>query len=67
MEALCISGALLTTPNEALNAILNVLSLDLAGMTRANSTAIRLRNTGQWKAQFLTSVKASGMKKKRKR
>jgi len=49
MAALCISGALRTTPNEALNAI---LSLDLAGMERAKSAAIRLRDTGHWKAQF---------------
>jgi len=52
MAALCISGALRTTPNEALNAILNLSSLDLAGMDRAKSAAIRLRDTGQWKAQF---------------
>jgi len=36
MAALCISGALRTTPNEALNAILNLPSLDLAGMERAS-------------------------------
>jgi len=30
------SGALRTTPNEALNAILNLPSLDLAGMERAS-------------------------------
>jgi len=52
MVALCIIGALRTTPNEALNAILNLPSLDLAGMERATSAAIRLRDTGQWKAQF---------------
>jgi len=52
MAALCISGALRTTPSEALNAILNLPSLDLAGMERAKSAAIRLRDTGQWKAQF---------------
>jgi len=47
MAALCISGALHTTPNEALNAILNLLNLDLAGMKWAKSAAIRLRDTGQ--------------------
>jgi len=31
---------------------LNLPSLDLAGMERATSAAIRLRDTGQWKAQF---------------
>jgi len=51
MAALCISGALRTTPNEALNAILNLPSLDLAGMERAKSAANRLGDTGQWKAQ----------------
>jgi len=34
MAALCISGAHRTTPIEALNAILNLPSLDLAGMER---------------------------------
>jgi len=48
MAALCISGALRTTPNEALNASLNLTSLDLAGMDRAKSSAIRLRDTGQF-------------------
>jgi len=43
MAALCISGALRTTPNEALNAILNLPSFDLEGMERAKSAAIRLR------------------------
>jgi len=52
MTALCISGALRTTPNEALNAILNLPSLDIAGIERAKSAAIRLRDAGQWKAQF---------------
>jgi len=52
MATLCISGALRTTLNEALNAILNLPSLDLAGMERAKSAAIRLRDTGLWKAQF---------------
>jgi len=52
MAALCISGALRTTPNEALNAILNLLSLDLAGMKRAKSAALRLRDTGQWEVLF---------------
>jgi len=46
MEALYISGTLRTAPNEALNAI-----LDLAGMEWAQSAAIRLRDTGQWRAQ----------------
>jgi len=46
MAALCISGALRTTPNETLNAILNLPSLDLASMERAKSAAIRLRDTG---------------------
>jgi len=46
MAALFISGALRTTPNEALNAILNPPSLDLAGMERAKTAAIRLRDTG---------------------
>jgi len=57
MAALCISGALRTTPNEALNAILNLPSLDLAGMERAKSAAIRLRDTGQWKAQIYAHSK----------
>jgi len=61
MAALCISGALRTTPNEALNAILNLPSLDLAGMERAKSAAIRLRDTGKWKAQFYGHVKFSSM------
>jgi len=39
MAALCICGALRTTPNDALNA-------NLAGMDRAKSAAIRLRDTG---------------------
>jgi len=38
MAALCISGALRTTPNEALNAILSLPSLDLAGI-ESHSTA----------------------------
>jgi len=57
MAALCISGALRTTPNEALNAIFNLPSLDLAGMERAKSAAIRLRDTGKWKAQFYGHAK----------
>jgi len=57
MAALCISGDLRTTQNEALNAILNLPSLDLAGMESANSAAIRLRDTGQWKAQFYGHAK----------
>jgi len=36
LTALCISGALRTTPNEALNAILNLLSLDLAAWKGPN-------------------------------
>jgi len=52
MAALCISGALRTTPNEELNAILNLPSLDLVRLERAKTAAIRLRDTGQWKAQF---------------
>jgi len=52
MAALCISGALRTTPNEALNAILNLPSLDVASMERAKSAAIRLRDTGKWKGKF---------------
>jgi len=39
MAALCISGALRTTPNKALNAMLNLLCLDLAGMERTKSAA----------------------------
>jgi len=42
---LCISGALRTTPYEALKAILNLPSLDLAGMERAKSAGNRLRDT----------------------
>jgi len=57
MAALCISGAIRTTPNEALNVILNLPSLDLAGMETAKSAAIRLRDTGQWKAQFYGHAK----------
>jgi len=38
--ALCSSGALGTTPNEAQKAIVNLPSLDLAGMERAKSVAI---------------------------
>jgi len=54
MAALCISGVLRTTPNKALNAILNLPSLDLASMERAKWAAIRLRsvyyqpNMGSW-------------------
>jgi len=55
--ALCISGALRTTPNEALNTILNLPSLDLAGMERAESAAIRLRDTGQWEAKIYGHAK----------
>jgi len=57
MAALCISRALRTTPNEALNAIFNLPSLNLAGMERAKSTAIRLRDTGQWISQFYGHAK----------
>jgi len=57
MAALYISGALRTTPNEALNAILNLPSLDLAGKERAKLAAIRLGDTGQWKAQFYGHAK----------
>jgi len=57
MAALCISGVLRTTPNEALNASLNLTSLDLAGMDRAKSSAIRLKDTGQWKAKFYGHAK----------
>jgi len=59
MAALCISGAFRTTPNEALNAILNLPSLDLAGMERAKSAAIRLRDTGQ--PNFMAMLKFSSM------
>ncbi|XP_070855359.1 uncharacterized protein [Drosophila suzukii] len=52
MASLCISGALRTTPNEALNAILNLPSLDLAGMERAKIAAVRMRDLGQWKPQI---------------
>jgi len=57
MAALCISGAIRTSPNEALNAILNLPNFDLAGMERTKSAAIRLRATGQWKAQFYGHAK----------
>jgi len=57
MAALCFSRALRTTPNKALNAILNLPSLDLEGMKRAKSAAIRLRDTGRWKAQFYGHAK----------
>jgi len=57
MAALCISGALRTTPNETLNAILNLPSLDLAGMKKAKSAANRLTDTGQWKSQFYGHAK----------
>jgi len=57
ITALCVSGALRTTPNEALNAILNSPSLDLAGLERAKSAAIRLGDTGQWKSQFYGRAK----------
>jgi len=40
-----------------LKAILSLPSLDLAGMERAKSAAIRLRDTGQWKAQFYGHAK----------
>ncbi|XP_070854170.1 uncharacterized protein [Drosophila suzukii] len=52
MASLCISGALRTTPDEALNAILNLPSLDLAGMERAKIAAVRMRDLGQWKPQI---------------
>jgi len=55
--ALHKSGALRTTPHEALNAILILPCLDLAGMERAKSAAIRLRDKGQWKAQFYGHAK----------
>jgi len=51
------SGALRTTPNEALNAILNLPSLYLAGMETAKSAAIRLRDTGQSKTKFYGHAK----------
>jgi len=57
MTALCISGGLRTTPNEALSAILNLPSLDLAGIERAKSADIRLRGTGQLKATFYGHAK----------
>jgi len=57
MTAMCFSEALRITLNEALNAILNLPSLDLAGMERAKSAAIRLRGTGQWKAQYYGHAK----------
>jgi len=57
MAALCISGALRTNPNEALSAFLNLPSLDLAGLERAKLAAIRLMDTGQWKAQFYAHAK----------
>jgi len=47
MATMCISGAFRTSPIEALNAILNLLSLDLV-----KSAAIRLRGTGKRKAQL---------------
>jgi len=61
MAALCISGALRTTPNEALNAIWNLPSLDLAGMEKSKSAAIRLRDTGQWKPNFMAMLRFSSM------
>jgi len=42
--------------NRALNAILNLLILDLADMERAESAATRLRDTGQWKVQIYGHV-----------
>jgi len=36
---------------------LNLPSLDLAGMERAKSAAIRLTDTGQWKAPFYGHAK----------
>ncbi|EDW36718.1 GL18077 [Drosophila persimilis] len=45
--ALCISGALRTTPNDPLNAMLCLQSLDLAGKERAEMAAIRLRDSDQ--------------------
>ncbi|XP_041449660.1 LOW QUALITY PROTEIN: uncharacterized protein LOC121404391, partial [Drosophila obscura] len=46
--ALCISGALSTTPTDALNAILCLQSLDLAGKEQAEIAAIPLRDSDQW-------------------
>jgi len=57
MAALFISGAPRTTPNEALKAILNLPSLDLAGTERAKSAAIRLRDTGSGKPNFMAMLK----------
>jgi len=62
MEALCISETTLrTTPNEALNAILNLPSLNLAGMERVRSAAIRLRTPGSGKPKFMAMLKFLSM------
>ncbi|XP_043062752.1 uncharacterized protein LOC122319487 [Drosophila yakuba] len=54
--ALCISSALRTTPNEALNVILNPPSPELAGMEQAKVAAIRLRDTKQWNTQEASNL-----------
>ena len=45
---LCISGALTTTPTEALNVILHLPALDLIARSLALTTAVRLMETVGW-------------------
>ncbi|XP_043072259.1 uncharacterized protein LOC122322860 [Drosophila grimshawi] len=51
MAELCISGALRTTPSEALDAILDIPCLERQGMENATLTAIRLRESLAWTTQ----------------
>jgi len=46
MAELCITGALRSTPTDALDAILNIRTLTQTGAERATMTAIRLRDSG---------------------
>ena len=46
---LCISGGLRTTPTDALDTILHILPIDLYGKQTAASSALRMREAGNWK------------------
>jgi len=48
MAELCITGALRSTPSDALDAILNIRTLKQESVERATMAAIRLRDSGYW-------------------
>ncbi|KAL7723990.1 hypothetical protein ACLKA6_001959 [Drosophila palustris] len=48
MAEICITGALNTTPNDALDAILNFPSIQLTSQAVATLAAIRIRDTNNW-------------------